>query len=99
VTSQLRRYTIHKEKMDDFVEAWTEQVVPLRRKHGFRVDGAWITNDRNEFIWILTYDGPEPWQRKVEQYLSSPERKAMNPDPSKFVAKIEEWFISPVNFG
>ena len=97
MTTQLRRYTIHKDKLDAFIDAWTRQVVPLRKKHGFRIDGAWITRDRNEFIWILTYDGPEPWQKKVDDYLSSPERKSMNPDPSQLVAKIEELFISPVN--
>lgn len=98
MVSQLRRYTINKGQLDDFLDAWTKNVVPLRRKHGFKVDGAWTIKNRNEFVWILTYDGPEQWQTKVDEYFSSPERKAMNPDPGHFVAKIEEWFISPVNF-
>ena len=41
-----------------------EGVYPLRLKHGFTIDNAWVTQERNEFLWILSYDGPEDWEPK-----------------------------------
>jgi hypothetical protein len=94
--SQLRLYTINKGKLDEFVNAWLKGVVPLRLKMGFTVDGAWTVKETNQFIWILSYDGPEDWQAKQDQYYNSPERKALDPDPAEYIARIEEFFISPV---
>ncbi len=94
--SQLRTYTINKGKLDEFVKAWSEGVYQLRLKKGFRIDGAWTIKENSQFVWILSYDGPEDWQTKQDQYYDSPERKALNPDPAQYIASSEEWFISPV---
>lgn len=94
--SQLRMYTIKEGEMDEFVKGWSEQIYPLRLKYGFKVDGAWVMKDENKFIWILTYDGPGDWEAKNKAYYESPERKALNPDPTQRIAQIEERFITPV---
>lgn len=99
MVSQLRIYTINKGKLDAFVKAWREGVYPLRLKQGFKIDSAWIIEDQNEFIWILTYDGPQDWQTKEDEYYSSTERKALDPDPAQYIAKIEKWFMTPVRLG
>ncbi len=96
MVSQLRIYIINKGKLDEFVKAWSEGVYQLRLKKGFRIDGAWTIKENNQFVWILSYDGPEDWQTKQDQYYDSPERKALNPDPAQYVGSSEEWFISPV---
>src|SRR5437870_4514617 len=57
--SQLRMYAIKEGKMAEWVDGWTRGVLPLRRKFGFRVDGAWVVPEGNRFIWILSYDGPD----------------------------------------
>ncbi len=54
VTWQLRRYTINKGRLDDFVDAWRRGVYPLRLKFGFTIDGAWVIQERNEFVWIMS---------------------------------------------
>lgn len=95
MTTQLRTYTINRGKMDDFVQAWLAGVYPLRRKHGFRIDGAWVNKDRSEFIWLLSYDGDD-WKAKDDAYYASPERAAVNPDPRQFIARAEHYFITPV---
>ncbi len=94
--AQLRIYTINRGKMDEFVQAWTAGVYPLRLEYGFAIPSAWVIKERNEFIWILTYDGPEEWQTREAAYYGSPERVALNPDPAQFIAQAEQWFISPV---
>lgn len=97
--SQLRIYTINKGKLDDFVSAWKKGVYPLRLKFGFRIDSAWVIRERNEFVWILTYEGPEAWATKEKAYYASVERAALDPDPAQYIAQAEHWFISPVPLG
>lgn len=96
MVSQLRIYTVNKGKLDEFVKVWVKQVCPLRLKQGFKIDGAWAIKDNNQFVWILSYDGPEDWKAKQVAYYDSAERKAMSPDPSQYIARIEEYFITQV---
>lgn len=94
--SQLRIYTINRGKMDEFVKAWLAGVYPLRRRLGYTIPSAWIIKERNEFVWVLSYEGPQDWQAREAAYYGSPERAALNPDPAQFIAQAEQWFISPV---
>lgn len=94
--SQLRIYTINRGKLDDFVRAWSAGVYPLRRGLGFRIDGAWVVQERNEFVWILSYDGSQDWQAAEAAYYGSPERAALDPDPAQWIARAEHYFITPV---
>jgi len=94
--SQLRVFTINRGQMDRFLDAWVRGVPPLRRKHGFRIDGAWVIRERNEFLWVLSYDGPEGFVAKDSAYYASAERGALDPDPVQFVARAERWFVTPV---
>ena len=94
--SQLRIFTINKGKMENFLEAWLKGVYPLRLKHGFKIEAAWVITERNEFIWILSYDGPEDWKAKEAAYYASAERTTLDPDPAQYIAKSEMWFITPV---
>src|SRR6266571_2883034 len=74
--SQLRMYTIKEGKMAEWVDGWTRGVLPLRRKFGFRVDGAWVVPEGNRFIWILSYDGPEGFEARDSAYYDSLDRKS-----------------------
>lgn len=93
--TQLRMYTINRGKMDDFVRAWKGGVYPLRTKQGFRIEGAWVLKERNQFVWLLSYDGTD-WDAKDAAYYASPERAALNPDPAQFIANAEQWFLTEV---
>ena len=92
MTIQLRRYVIQKDRMDAFLKVWRESIVPLRHKHGFRVTGAWITQDRNEFVWLVTHDGD--FAAAEARYYASPERGAISPSPSGSIAKSEVTFAT-----
>jgi hypothetical protein len=95
MTTQLRIYTINKGRLDDFVQAWAAGVYPLRLKNGYRIDGAWVIRERNEFVWLLSHDG-EDWEAQERAYYASPERAAVHPDPAQYIAKAEKWFVTPV---
>jgi len=93
--TQLRMYTINRGKMDDFVRAWKAGVYPLRRTHGFQIEGGWVIKERNQFVWLLSYGG-EDWEARDAAYYASPERAALDPDPAQFIAHAEQWFLSDV---
>ena len=80
--SQLRVYTINRGRLDDFVAAWRAGVSPLRQQFGFRVAGAWVIRERNQFVWILSYDGPQAWEAADAAYYGSPPRSSTSTAPS-----------------
>lgn len=93
---QLRIYTINHGMLDEFAQLWRKSVYPLRIKVGFQVTGAWVNREINQFVWILSYDGPQTWEEANNAYYASPERKALNPDPAQFIARMETYFIEDV---
>lgn len=95
MATQLRIYTINRGKLDDFVQAWVAGVYPLRQKFGFRIDGAWVIRERNEFVWLLSHDGDD-WEAKDAAYYASGERHALNPDPAQYIAHGDHWFLTSV---
>jgi NIPSNAP protein len=94
--SQLRIYTIHRGRMEEFVELWRRSVLPLRRKLGFRVDGAWTVVDEDTFVWIVTYDGPGSFEDADNAYYDHPERLALSPDPADLIREGHAYLLSPV---
>ncbi len=96
MTLQLRIYTINKGEMDQFVREWEQKLRPLREKIGFRVHGAWTNEAANQFIWLLGYEGSETWESQDSAYFNSPERKAMQPDPARLIARTEHYFVKSV---
>ena len=94
--SQLRMYRISEGKLAEFVQQWLSGVLPLRRKMGFTVEGAWTVRGEDRFIWIVSYEGEESFETKNEEYYASPERKALDPDPAALIEKSMEAIISPV---
>jgi hypothetical protein len=93
--TQIRIFTINKGKMDVFVDAWQKGVYPLRTKSGFRIEGAWVVKEKNKFIWILSYDGPEGFEAKDSAYYASQARTTLKPDPADYIADVEKYFIDP----
>ena len=94
MTWQIREYTVKPGEMEAWLEEWRTQIVPLRRRHGFEVLGAWTVDGSEQFIWIITYRGPKSWKEADADYYGSPERKAMDPDPARHLAHTQARFMS-----
>src|SRR4030095_10152256 len=92
--TQIRIFTINKGKMNIFLEAWQKGVYPLRIKSGFKIEGAWVVKEKNKFIWILSYEGPEGFEAKDSAYYGSQARTILKPDPAEYIADAEKYFIS-----
>jgi hypothetical protein len=87
---QLRRFRIASGKLDEFVDAWKAGVVPLRERFGFQIHGAWSIEESNEFVWVISYDGPEGFDVADAAYYASEERRRLSPDPAEHIASAEK---------
>ena len=94
--TQIRIYTIKEGQLQQFAEEWKENVYPLRLEHGFQIDGAWLIEKKAQFVWLLSYSGPESWAAKEEAYYASAARKAMDPNPARLILRPEEYFLESV---
>jgi hypothetical protein len=93
MTYQLRSYLVKPGEMDEWLTEWRENVVPLRRKLGFEIAGAWVIEDENRFVWIVGCEGD--FQARDEAYYSSPERRAIDPDPARHLDEVETKMMRP----
>jgi len=83
---ELRDYEVLPGHLDDWLAGWRAGVVPLREQCGFEVVGAWLDRPGLRFVWVLTHDGTEPFDAAEERYHSLPQRRALSPEPSSFLA-------------
>jgi NIPSNAP protein len=93
---QIREYTVNTGAMHEWLGEWRSRIVPLRERYGFEVLGAWAVDGTDQFIWIISYDGPKSWEQANDDYYSSPERKALDPDPARHLAKTDARLMSAV---
>lgn len=91
--AQLRIYTINRGELQQFAKEWREKVFPLRVQHGFAVEGAWTIESTNQFVWIISMEGEQDWEAKERAYYSSAERRSMDPNPARLIARAEHFEI------
>ncbi|MHA4815075.1 NIPSNAP family protein [Streptomyces aculeolatus] len=96
-TTQLRTYTVREGMLDEWVERWRAEIVPLRRGLGFTIGGAWADRERSRFVWLISYDGPETFAERNALYWASPERKAMNLDPDDYLVHTDDRTVETVD--
>ena len=92
---QLRDYTVENGRLDQFVREWHELVLPLRKSLGFSVLGPWVERETNRFVWLVGYDGDI--READARYYASDVRKAMDPDPGRFVLERREVWLEPLS--
>ncbi|SMD24882.1 NIPSNAP family protein [Kibdelosporangium aridum] len=88
-TTQLRTYTVREGLLDEWAAKWRELVVPLRLEFGFEIQGAWLDRERSQFVWVISYDGPESFTERNSQYWASPKRVAIGLDPEDYLVKTD----------
>ncbi|MEV0776237.1 hypothetical protein [Streptomyces sp. NPDC050428] len=70
-TTQLRTYTVRVGMLDEWVERWRAELVPLRLELDFAIRGAWVDRERNQFVWLISYEGPEMFAGRNALYWAS----------------------------
>ena len=86
----LRIYTIKPGELEEWIAEWRSQVVPLRRRLGFDVLGAWVSDEESTFTWLLGYDGPGGLEAANAAYYASADRAALDPDPARHIAEARQ---------
>jgi hypothetical protein len=86
MSAQLRIYSIKEGLLDEFVDFWRAEIVPLRRRFGFEVAGAWSDAEARTFAWVVTH--PD-FEAAAAAYYDSPDRKALSRDPGEFIDSSE----------
>jgi len=92
--SQLRIYAIKDGQLDEFVDFWRAEIVPLRRRFGFHVAGAWADPETRSFAWVLAH--PD-FEQAAADYYASPDRSALSRDPGDFIESSELRMLDPVD--
>ena len=86
---QIRRYRIGEGKLEEFVDGWRAGVVPLREQYGFTLLGAWSIPESNEFMWVISYDGPGSFADADARYYASDDRHNLSPDPAAHIVEMD----------
>jgi hypothetical protein len=82
--------------VDECVKVWLSGVVPLRRRFGFAVSGAWIVEETRELVWVLAYDGDDGFEAADRRYYASHERAALEPDPAQWFESAQSERLRPI---
>lgn len=94
---QLREYTIRQGEINQFIEEWGAQIMPLRKKLGFKILDAFANKEESRFVWIVAWDGPGSLDEGEKRYFDSNERTAVNPNPARHVEKSRISKVEYVN--
>src|SRR5207245_1999582 len=79
---QLRRYQIKPGEMRAWVQEWLEKVRALRAQFGLKVVGSW-TSEGDQFVWIISYDGPLTLEEEDRGYYSTTEGMERSTAPER----------------
>ena len=94
---QLRIYTINRGMMEPWVKFHTETSVPLHEKLGIKVEGSWVNGDKNQYIWIRTFDDAGDLETKEAAFFGSPEWKGGAGDLARsHLARVDVKAMRPV---
>ncbi|MCY1654780.1 NIPSNAP family protein [Streptomyces sp. NPDC049952] len=96
-TTQVRTYTVREGLLDEWAQRWKAEILPLLLEWGFAIGGAWVDREHNQFVWLITYEGPETFAERNAMYSDSPARKSMDLDPDDYLVTteertVEEWY-------
>ena len=84
MTTEVRIYTMRPGKFDEWVDVFQTRVMPTAERYGVRIHAAWLHREKNELIWIRSYD---PEARMA--YEASPERAAYTPTARECIESAE----------
>ena len=87
--AQFRIYTINKGEMDDVLDHFVTETLPLHARLGIEIAGAYVNRPMNEFIWCRMYADAADRDAKQQAIQDSPERIAMGARFGGNVAKME----------
>ena len=58
---------------DQWVKHFTEVLVPMQEKHGIKIGGMWVNEDKNQFIWTRSFADAADLTAKEAAFYGSAE--------------------------
>jgi hypothetical protein len=92
--SQLRIYTINQGQMDSWLKAF-EGLKPIMAEHGIQVDGTWVDEENQRFIWIRSFADQADLEKKEAAFYSSEKWLAGVDHVRSHLARREITVINP----
>ncbi len=94
---QLRIYTLNRGMMEPWVKFHTETIVPIQEKLGIKVEGSWVNEDNNQYIWIRSFTDSEDVKAKEAAFYGSQEWKGGAGDLARsHLARLDPHPMRPV---
>ena len=90
--TELRIYSMHPGKLDEFVEFFKGNIVPTSAMYDVTVQAAWRHDEKNEFVWIRSYRD----EKTLKRYSDSPERAVYSPKTHDYIESIDVRMIESV---
>ena len=95
--SQLRMYTVNRGMMDQWVKYFTENLVSMQEKYGIKIDGMWVNESKDQFIWIRSFADAEDVKAKEAAFYASPEWNAVVDTARSHLARLDVHTMEPVS--
>ena len=70
---QLRTYTVNRGMMDQWVDLFNDKLVGIQNQYGITIDGMWVNEDANLFIWIRSFPSADEVAPREAAFYASPE--------------------------
>jgi hypothetical protein len=86
---QLRTYTVNRGMMDGWVDLFNDKLVPIQNQYGISIDGMWVNEAKDLFIWIRSFNDPEDVIVKEAAFYASPEWNEIVDHARSHLARIE----------
>ena len=88
--AQLRIYDIKSGEMDDWLDLFHNKVVPMHAKYGLTVQGAWVDQEKSQFVWVRAFEGDGTVEEQEAFYRNSPERaEVIGDEPKRFIEHMD----------
>lgn len=94
---QLRIYSIKEGRMEEWLEYFQSKLVPLSNEFGIKVLRGWVCHERNQFVWMRGFEGPESIEEQERAYYASPGRSALGDEPIElYIDNMDVRIIEPL---
>jgi NIPSNAP len=94
---QLRTYVLVPETAEEFVRQWERDLVPLRAATHFAVVGAWRAPERNEFTWLVRWDGAGSFEEGERAYYEARDKANLSWNPKDYIASMDLRLIEAID--
>lgn len=86
---QLRTYTVNRGMMDAWVDLFNNKLVGIQEKYGISIDGMWVNQDANQFIWIRSFPNADEVAPREAAFYASPEWNEVVDHARSHLARIQ----------